>query len=527
VGIEETSKEIRPNQAESPTRSIPGISGFLPDTDIITKGGESAFENYEILKELPRGGQAVVYMANHIPTKTKVAIKVLLPSLLASARARYYFEREVELIARLDHPSIVKIRDSGIIRGQYYFVMEYIPGEPLDRYVNLQNLSFRKRVILFNKICTAVTYAHQQGIMHRDLKYGNIIIDERGEPHILDFGLAKAIDLSEQAGKDAMVTMTGQWAGSLSNMSPEQAAGKPDLIDVRTDVYSLGIILYHMLTGTYPYDITGSTLEVLQTIQTAEPIRPRQTIRKFDSDVEAILLTALAKERAQRYQSAADLLSDIENWLQGRPIRVRSISTVYLLRKIIAQHRYASAVVGLLLLIVLSFSYVSFDLYITAKKSQQETEVIVQQWSDETVKNLTLFRQLTFTRFLQAWHDGRTKEAEWIAGFLAKGSKEQKGAMFLLDPKPLIEKETDFHRAFSEESAWFADFIVGEGHLKKGNKKEAFEAYQRSHQAIQQLSQGDKSDLDKFVDGKVKARLYELETINRPRRTLTTIKDGN
>jgi len=516
VGIEETSKEIRPNQAESPTRSIPGISGFLPDTDIITKSGELAFENYEILEELPRGGQAVVYKANHIPTKTKVAIKVLLPSLLASARARYYFEREVELIARLDHPSIVKIRDSGIIRGQYYFVMEYIPGEPLDRYVNLQNLSFRKRVILFNKICTAVTYAHQQGIMHRDLKYGNIIIDERGEPHILDFGLAKVIDLSEQAGKDAMVTMTGQWAGSLSNMSPEQAAGKPDLIDVRTDVYSLGIILYHMLTGTYPYDITGSTLEVLQTIQTAEPIRPRQTIRKFDSDVEAILLTALAKERTQRYQSAADLLSDIENWLQGRPIRVRSISTVYLLRKIISQHRYASAVMGLLLLIVLSFSYVSFDLYVTAKKAQKESEVIAQQWADEAARIFTLSRQFSFTRFLQAWYDGRTKEAKWTASFLAKGSKEQKGAMFLLDPKPLIEKEADFHRVFSGKSAWFADFIIGENLLKNGNKKEAFAAYQRSCQGIQQLPQGEKSDFDKFVDGKVKARLYELETADRP-----------
>jgi len=465
--IKDTSRRNRPKLSESITKSIQGAASVLSDTAFSAKISESTFENYEILEELPRGGQAVVYKAIHIPTKTNVAIKVLLPSMLASERARYHFEREAELIAHLDHPNIVKIRDSGIIHGQYYFVMEYIQGQPLDRYIRLQNLSFRERVILFRKLCTAVSYAHQQGIIHRDLKFGNIIIDKRGEPHILDFGLAKAIGLSEEAGKDAVVTMTGQWAGSLSNMSPEQAAGKPGLIDVRTDVYSLGIILYHMLTDTYPYDISGSTLEVLQNIQKADLIRPRQIIRKFDADVEAILLTALAKERTERYQSVAEFQHDIENWLEGRPISVRSVSTVYLLRKIIARHRYTSTVVGLLLVIILSFAYVSLNLYVTAKKAQRESESLAKRWNAEATNNLMFARQVTFTLFLQAYRDGRSGEAKEIAGYFAKGSKEKMASEFLLDSKSLAEKESGFRRGLSDKSPWFVDFILGEHYLKK------------------------------------------------------------
>jgi serine/threonine-protein kinase RIO1 len=247
-------------QDDFTTKAIPDEEISDADKPDFAKSLESMIEGYEVVEEMPRGGQAAVYKAIHAATKTNVAIKVLLPTLLASARARYYFEREAELIASLDHPNIVSIRDSGIIHHQYYFVMQFIEGQPLERYVRAEKLSFRETVILFNKICTAISYAHQQGIIHRDLKFANILVDKRGEPHILDFGLAKAVGLSEQEPEKAVATMTGQLAGTLSTMSPEQAAGRPDMIDVRTDVYSLGIILYHMLTGQYPYEVTGSTL---------------------------------------------------------------------------------------------------------------------------------------------------------------------------------------------------------------------------------------------------------------------------
>ena len=473
----------------------------------------AVFENYEVVQELPRGGQAAVYKAIHKPTKTNVAIKVLLPTLLASKRARYYFEREAEVIATLDHPNIVKIRDSGIIQGGYFFAMEYIDGESLDRYVKSKKLSFRDKIKLFRKVCTAVSHAHQQGIIHRDLKFANILVDKRGEPHILDFGLAKAVGLSELDQKDAMPTMPGQWAGSLSNMSPEQAAGQPGLIDTRTDVYALGGILYHLLTGQYPYDVTGSTLQVLQNIQQTEPVRPRSINRKFDSDVEAILLTALAKDKEQRYQSVADLKADIDNWLDGRPIRVRSISTLYVLRKIIARHRYASAVILLLVLIILSFSYVSFDLYLSARKAQRETASISAQWATQGEGLISMAQQampMAFTKLLQAWRDGRYGDAQKMALYLPQDSKERKGAVFLFRLTAHGREQADAQNDLGPENEWLADFLRAEYHMKNREPDRALESYLRSQEVLERMPYQQKTDLEKFLESLIKAGLYEL-----------------
>ncbi len=497
-------------QAASQLTTLPS------DGQNFAKALESMIAGYEVLEEMPRGGQAAVYKAIHTATKTNVAIKVLLPTLLASARARHYFEREAELIASLDHPNIVSIRDSGIINHQYYFVMQYIDGQPLERYVRLHKLSFRETIVLFNKICAAITYAHQQGIMHRDLKFANILVDKRGEPHVLDFGLAKAVGLSEKSPDKAVATMTGQLAGTLSTMSPEQAAGRPDQIDVRTDVYSLGVMLYRMLTGQYPYEVGGSTLEALQNIQKADPVRPRQLDRKFDSDVEAILLTALAKDPAERYQSTAELQSDTQNWLEGRPIRVKSISTLYLLRKIVARHRYTSTVAALLLLIVLGFAYTCLDLYLTAEKARKEQVAYAAQLTAQTDRAKTLTRSLVFTCFLNAWRQENSFLTRLVFAYLSEGSKERQAAVFLLSSKPVAEKEAGFRRGLSEKDGWFADFIVGENHLHSGDRKEAIEAYRRSYETIRQLSQHDDMNVGGVLVNQVRQRLDELDATDKP-----------
>ncbi|MBN2137347.1 MAG: protein kinase [Sedimentisphaerales bacterium] len=498
------------------------VSGGVPDYN---KSIESMIDGYKIVETLPRGGQAVVYKAVHIATKTHVAIKVLLPTLLASERARYYFEREAELIASMDHPNIVSIRDSGIIHHQYYFVMQYIDGEPLRRYVQAERLLFRQKVELLNKICSAITYAHQQGIIHRDLKFANILVDKRGEPHILDFGLAKAVGMDEAADDKAVVTMTGQWAGSLSTMSPEQASGQPNMIDVRTDVYSLGVILYTLLTGQYPYDVGGPTLEALKNIQEAEPTRPRQIIPNFNSEMEAILLTALAKKRERRYQSAAELQSDIENWLEGRPIRVKSISTMYLLRKIISRHRYTSTVAALLAVIVIAFGLISFNLYKRGQRALNQAQGHAQESASLVAKVPTLVRRLTFTLFLQAWNSGDISNSRHIAARIVDTTKESKAAAFLLDKKPIEDKLAAFKKSVSNDNTGFASFIIGEHYHKDGNRLQALDAYKDSYETLKKLKQCGVS-VDNWLDTSVRARLYELRAGIEPPNEAVSVEGG-
>ena len=311
-------------------------------------------DNYRILEELGQGGQSVVFKAIHIPTDMEVALKILPPGSDQSPKAQFHFRREIELTAKLNHPNIVHIRDSGILQNKYFFAMDYIQGCSLLRYLQTRELTFIKKVELFSKICDAMTHAHQRGVIHRDLKPSNIIVDERNEPHIVDFGLGRAIGMHQSDSQN--VTLTGEIKGTVAYMSPEQAEGKSDAIDTRSDVYTLGVIFYELITGQLPYDVSGSALHTLNTIKTVEPLRPRKVLKKIDSELETILLKALSKDPAHRYQSAVELQHDIQCWLNGLPIVAKSLSSIYLLKKIISRHRYASMVLAGMFIMLASYS---------------------------------------------------------------------------------------------------------------------------------------------------------------------------
>ena len=308
-----------------------GSAEYAPAEDL--EFLRQSLANYEVLERVRFGGQGVVYRARQVGTKRLVAIKVLLDGPLASERQRYLFEREVELISRMRHPNIVTVHDAGVIRGRHYFAMDFVEGVPIDDYVLLHDLTPREIVRLFTKVCRAVSYAHQNGVIHRDLSPANILVDESGEPRVFDFGLAKDAWAS---GDSLTHSLSGQVFGTLQYLSPEQAGGLDGKVDVRSDIYTLGVVLYELLTDGFPYPVKGEPQQVLNNIMTAdaEPLRKvvkrsgQDRMRELESinrDLEVILAKTLAKRKDERYQSAAEFADDLTRCLAGAAISARAL----------------------------------------------------------------------------------------------------------------------------------------------------------------------------------------------------------
>jgi hypothetical protein len=326
-------------------------------------GNLPVIPGYEIVRELSRGGQGVVYQAVQTSTKRKVALKVLLDGGMASAVAQRRFLREIELAASLRHASIVTVFDSGVTeKGQQFYVMDYIRGQTITATAREGKLPVRRTLELFGAMCEAVGYAHQRGVIHRDLKPSNILVDAEGVPRVLDFGLAKTM----ANGADSLASQTGQLLGTLRYMSPEQTRGNPDEIDMRTDVYSLGVILYELLTGKFPYPVDGALADVLRHIVSTEPTavtrswsaesgvgaregRPGKC--PIDDELATIVKKCLSKDREKRYQNAGELARDLGRYLAGEPIEAKRDSASYVLRKALARHR-GPAIAALVILIV-------------------------------------------------------------------------------------------------------------------------------------------------------------------------------
>jgi serine/threonine protein kinase len=374
--------------------TLSDASSQIPERDLGSIGP------YRLLSKIGEGGMGSVWLAEQTsPMKRQVAIKVVKSGRF-SEQALQRFDLERQTLAIMNHPAIAKVFDAGSTpEGQPYFVMEYVSGLPITQYCNQKRFSPSERIALMIKVCEGVQHAHQKAIMHRDLKPSNILVTEvdgKPLPRIIDFGIAKATQAAA-ADVDAtldMLTGAGGSIGTPGYMSPEQA--DPSILDVdtRTDVYSLGVVLYELLTATLPFDPrqwkTKPLHEVLRQLHEEDPQRPstristdttgaakkigieqHKLVSQLRGDLDWITLKALERERDRRYSSPADLAADLSRYLRNQPIAARPPSVVYLTRKFIRRNRLAVAFTAALLLVVVGFA---ISMTIERNRARREAE---------------------------------------------------------------------------------------------------------------------------------------------------------
>ena len=327
--------------------------------------------NYAIRRLIGAGGMGQVYEAVQEHPRRSVALKVMR-SAIASEAGRRRFEYEVQILGRLRHPNIAQIYDADVWMdgGQEspYFVMEYVSGKPIDEHIKDANVDLKGRLILFLEVCDAVSHGHERGIIHRDLKPGNILVDANGTAKVIDFGVARATDSDLRSTE--MQTAVGQLIGTLQYMSPEQCAADPNDIDIRSDVYALGVVLFELLSDRLPYDLGGGGIpEAVRVIRESAPTRLTTLNESIPRDIEVIIGKTLEKDRARRYRSAGELGDDIRRFLEDEAIMARPPSLTEHIRRYARKHRaLASAVVFAALTLVLSVAAIIYFALETSKQ---------------------------------------------------------------------------------------------------------------------------------------------------------------
>jgi WD40 repeat protein/predicted Ser/Thr protein kinase len=313
----------------------PALAAPMPDAVSVPP---AHIGRYRILRTLGTGGMGVVYEAEQENPRRTVALKVVRPGV-ASPDLVHRFTREAHLLGRLQHPGIAQVYEAGLdADGQAFFAMELIHGLPLVEYARRHSLNTAARLGLVAQVCEAVQHAHDRGIIHRDLKPDNILVDETGQPKVLDFGVARVTDADLQTATGR--TEVGQLIGTLAYMSPEQIEADPAALDGRSDVYALGVILFELLVERLPYAVAHLPLaEAARVVHEGEPLRLGSVNSLFRGDVEIIAAKALAKEKARRYATAAELAADIRRYLNHDPILARPPSALYHLRKFARRHK--------------------------------------------------------------------------------------------------------------------------------------------------------------------------------------------
>ncbi len=373
------------------------VASLLPTTPAL---GVTTFANYELLEIIAQGGMGVVYKARQHGLNRIVALKLTLAGKFASAEARRRFQSEAIAAGKLDHPNIVPIFDVGESQGQLYYSMGYVDGESLKQRLSEGPLSPAIAAEIVESIADAVQYAHEQGVVHRDLKPGNVLIDRQGQPRIADFGLAKT------ASVDSSLTATGQILGTPSFMPPEQARGDVMSVGPSADVYSMGATLYCLLTGRPPFQ-AASVMETLQQVLTQDPVSPRALNPRIPQDLETICLKCLHKEREHRYGSASALATEIGRFRQGLPILARPISSVERFGRWARRHRTLAAalvttIAALVLMAGLGFAFAAYQSYASGEilRTAQQLKRANQDISDQQSKTVKALETVTTERNL-------------------------------------------------------------------------------------------------------------------------------
>ncbi len=468
---------------------------------------ESRIGRYELIDIVGEGGHGIVYKARQTkPIRRTVALKIIKPAVNSDeVLTRFVSERQT--LASLHHPNIAHIIDAGATQdGRPYFVMEYIEGIPITAYCDQDQLSIEQRLNLFLQVCDGLQHAHQKGIIHCDIKADNLLVcSENGRPlvKIIDFGIARI--LAGPRGKASPKSEQHPMIGTPEYMSPEQVDEKHGDIDIRSDIYSAGVVLYQLLCGVLPFPSATfrniRTQEMSQTICSGQPPAPscrlmdmgppgteiaaqRKTTlpalcKSLRDELEWIPLKAMDKQRDRRYQTVVQFAADIHNYLQRYPLLAGPATKRYKARKFISRHRIGCTIMASLALITAAYVLVVFQMYGRLQSSHADLEVAYAEARQVSNEYTAFAQQEAFLHLLEAWHAGQGGEFKATAKYFSSGTIEADAAILLKNEGAFEERLPAFLRKWNTSKPFFANLIVAEHLLKEGRTTEAALRYEQ------------------------------------------------